>query len=323
MDMKRVVLTLAAALSLASMSAAHAQGYPTKPIRLLTHAAPGAANDALMRAVAAKLSELLAQQVVLENRPGAGNTIAPAIAAKATPDGYTLLHCAISDAMAPALVQRLPFDLLRDFSPVSLVSTTPNILMVHPSIPAKSVQEFVAYAKANPGKMDYASTGVGTSVHLSMELFKSITGINLVHVPYKGGPLLIADLVFGRVSTMMSVLPAQVDNIKTGKLRGLAVTSLRRSARLPEVPTVAESGVPRFEVTQWHGLCAPAAVPKPILARINTEVANAVSSPDLRSRLVQMGFDPQPSTSEQFAAFIRSETAKWAKVVKDAGIPSQ
>ena len=321
--MKRVVLALAAALSLALMSAAHAQSYPIRPIRLLTHAAPGAANDALMRAVAAKLSELLAQQVVLENRPGAGSTIAPAIAAKASPDGYTLLHCAISDAIAPALVQRLQFDLLRDFSPVSLVSTAPNILMVHPSIPAKSVQEFVAYAKANPGKMDYASTGVGTSLHLSMELFKSITGIDLVHVPYKGGSLLIADLVYGRVSTMMSVLPAQVDNIKTGKLRGLAVTTLSRSARLPEVPTVAESGLPGFEVTQWQGLCAPTAVPKPILDRLNTEVTNAVSSPDLRSRLEQMGFDPQSSTSEQFAAFIRSETAKWAKVVKDAGIPSQ
>ena len=321
--MKPVVRTLAAALSLASMSAAHAQSYPTRPIRLLTSAAPGAANDALMRAVAAKLSELLAQQVVLENRTGAGNTIAPAIAAKATPDGYTLSHCSVTNAIAPALIQRLPFDFLRDFSPVSLVATTPEILMVHPSIPATTVQEFVAYAKANPGKMDYASTGVGSSIHLSMELFKSLTGINLVHVPYKGGPLLIADLVSGRVSTMMSVLPAQVDNIRTGKLRGLAVTTLKRSARLPEVPTIAESGVPGFEVTQWHGLCAPIAVPKPILARINTEVANAVSSPDLRSRLEHMGFDPQPSTSEQFAAFIRSETAKWAKVVKDAGIPSQ
>jgi tripartite-type tricarboxylate transporter receptor subunit TctC len=276
-----------------------------------------------MRAVAAKLSELLGQQVVLENRPGARNTIAPAIAAKATPDGYTVLHCGISDAITPAIVQRLPFDLLRHFSPVSLVSTAPNILMVHPSIPAKSVQEFVAYAKANPGKMDYASTGVGSSLHLSMELFKSLTGIDLVHVPYKGGPLLIGDLVSGRVSAMMSVLPAQVDNIRTGKLRGVAVTTLKRSARLPEVPTVAESGVPGFEVTQWHGLCAPTGVPQSILARINTEVANAVSSPDLRSRLEQMGFDPQSSTSEQFAAFIGSETAKWAKVVKDAGIPSQ
>jgi tripartite-type tricarboxylate transporter receptor subunit TctC len=195
--------------------------------------------------------------------------------------------------------------------------------MVHPSIPVKSVQEFVAYAKANPGRMDYASTGVGTSIHLGMELFKSLTGIDLVHVPYKGGPLLIADLVSGRVSTMMSVLPAQVDNIKTGKLRGVAVTTLKRSARLPEVPTIAESGVPGFEVIQWTGVCAPAAVPKPILTRINTEVDNALSSPDLRSRLELMGFDPQPSTSEQFAAFIRSETAKWAKVVKEVGIPSQ
>jgi tripartite-type tricarboxylate transporter receptor subunit TctC len=321
--MKPLVLALAAAVSLGSFGAAHCQTYPTRPVRLVTPASPGAANDALNRAIAAKLSELLGQQVVVDNRPGAGNTIAPGIAAKATADGYTLLHCSIADAIAPALYQRLPYHFLRDFSPVSLTATNPNILVVHPSIPAKSVQEFIAYARANAGKIDYASTGVGSATHLSMEWFKSLTRTSIAHVPYKGGPLLIADLVAGRVSAMMSVLPAQIDNVRTGKLRGLAVTTLKRSARLPEVPTMEESGVTGFDVTSWNGVCAPRAVPAAIVAKLNTELTKALSSPDLRSRLEQMGVDAQSSTPEDFSVFIKAETAKWAKVVKDAGIPPQ
>ena len=323
MIMKPLVLALAAVVSLVLFSAAYSQTYPNRSVRLVTSGVAGAANDVLSRTLAAKLSELLGQQVVVDNRPGAGNTIAPMIAAKAAPDGYTLSHCAISDAIAPALYQKLPYDLLRDFSPISLFGTTANILVVHPSVPPKSVQEFIEYAKANPGKMDYASTGVGSATHLTMELFKSATRTDIIHVPYKGGPLLITDLLAGRVSTMMSNLPAQVDHVKAGKIRGLGVSTSKRSPRLPAVPTIAESGVPGFEVTVWFGLCAPAAVPKAIIAKLNAEVAKAVNSPDLRSRFEQLGVDPQSLTIEQFTVFIKSETARWANVVKEAGIPSQ
>jgi tripartite-type tricarboxylate transporter receptor subunit TctC len=234
-----------------------------------------------------------------------------------------LLHCGTPNAIAPALYQKLPFDFLRDFSPISLVGTTPNILVVHPSIPVRSVQELIAYVRTHPGKMSYASIGVGSSTHLSMELFKSMTATDIVHVPYKGGPVLMGDLLAGRVSTMISNVPAMVDNVRTGKVRALAVSTLKRSAHLPEVPTLDESGVPGFDVTLWHGLCGPAAMPKALVARINSEVASAVSADDLRSRLEKMGVDPQSTSSDQFTALFRSETARWAKVVKEAGIPAQ
>lgn len=317
--MKQLLFAMGAAALLALSSVAQSQTYPERPIRLITAGAP----DALSRLVAAKLSDLLGQQVIVENRPGAGSTIAPAIAAKATPDGHTLLHCATSNAIAPALYQKLPFDFLRDFSPISLVGTTPNILVVHPSIPVRSVQELIAYARTHPGKMDYASIGVGSSTHLSMELFKSMTATDIVHVPYKGGPFLMADLLAGRVSAMISNVPAMVDNVRIGKVRALAVSTLKRSALLPEVPTLDESGVPGFDVTLWHGVCGPAAMSKALVARINSEVASAISSDDLRSRLEKMGVDPQSTSSDQFTALFRSETARWAKVVKDAGIPAQ
>jgi tripartite-type tricarboxylate transporter receptor subunit TctC len=320
--MKSITFVIGLALSL-SVGTGHTQAYPAKPVRLLIGPAAGGPTDALVRVVAAKLSEMWDQQIVVENRPGAGNTIAPTIAAKAPPDGYTLTQCGISDAIAPALYQKLSYDLLRDFAPISLLGTTPNILVVHPAIPAKSVQEFVAYAKANPGKVDYGSTGVGISTHLSMELFKTMTGINLVHVPYKGATLLYTDLIAGRVSAAFGNLPGHVENVRIGRVRALGVSTLKRSMRLPEVPTIAESGVPGFDVTVWYGLCTPAAVPKPILTKLNTDVVKALGMPELQRRLEQLGVDPGPTTSQQFAAFIKSETAMWAKVVKDAGIPPQ
>ena len=312
-----------AAFALASASASHSQTYPSKPVRLIVGPAAGGPTDAVVRTMATKLGEMWGQQVVVENRPGAGNTIGPTIAAKATPDGYTLSHCGISDAIAPALYQKLPYDLLRDFSAVSLFGTTANILVVHPSVPARSVQEFIAYARANPGKINYGSTGVGISTHLSMELFKSSTKTDIVHVPYKGAALAIVDLIAGRVAAMINNLPGQIDNVKAGKVRALGVTTLKRSPRLPDVPTIAESGVPDFEVTVWYGLCAPAAVPKHVVSKIHSDVVKAVNSPDLRSRLEQLGVDPQSMNTDQFTAFIRSETSKWATVVKNAAIPPQ
>lgn len=321
--MKALVLALAAALALVSNGSAYSQAYPNKPVRLILGPAAGGPTDALTRVVAAKLGETWGQQVVVENRPGAGNTIASTIAAKATPDGYTLLVCPISDAIAPALYKNLAYDLLRDFAPISLFGTTPNILVVHPSVPARSVQEFIAHAKAHPGKLDYGSTGVGISTHLSMELFKTTTGINVLHVPYKGAVLLYADLIAGRVSAAFGNLPGYVDNIKAGKVQPLGVSTLKRSMRLPEVPTIAESGVPGFNVTVWYGMCAPAAVPKPILAKLNADVVKVLAMPELQRRLEQLGVDPESSTRENFAAFIKSEMTRWTKVVKDAGIPPQ
>ncbi|HKA41271.1 MAG TPA: tripartite tricarboxylate transporter substrate binding protein [Burkholderiales bacterium] len=310
------------ALSLCTGSG-HTQAYPGKPVRLLVGPGAGGPTDALVRVIAAKLSETWGQQIVVENRPGAGNTIAPTIAAKAPADGYTLTQCGISDSIAPALYQKLSYDLLRDFSPISLLGTTPNLLVVHPAVPAKSVHEFIGYAKANPGKVDYGSTGVGISTHLSMELFKTMTGANLVHVPYKSATLLYPDLISGRVSASFGNLPGHVENVRTGRVRALGVSTLKRSQRLPEVPTIAESGVPGFDVTVWYGLCAPAAVPKPILAKLNADVVKTLSMPDLQRRIEILGVDPGSSTPEDFTAFIKSETARWAKVVKDAGIPPQ
>jgi tripartite-type tricarboxylate transporter receptor subunit TctC len=318
---------IAAAFALGSMlgfaAGSNSQLYPNKPVRLVLGPAAGGPTDAASRTVAAKLSEIWGQQAIVENRPGAGNTIAAAIAAKATPDGYTLHVCNISDSVAPALHRKLPYVFLQDFAPVSLFGTTANLLAVHPSVPAASVQEFIAHARAHPGKLDYGSTGVGVSPHLSMELFKTMTGINVMHVPFKGAPLLYADLLAGRVSAAFGNLPGYVDNVRAGKVRALGVSTSKRSARLPEVPTITESGVPGFEVTVWYGICAPAAVPKPIIVKLNADVVKALSLPDLRARLELLGVDPASSTLEEFTAFTRSETAKWAKVVKDAGIPPQ
>jgi tripartite-type tricarboxylate transporter receptor subunit TctC len=319
---KSAAFVLGCALFL-STGPGHSQPYPAKPVRLLVGPGAGGPTDALVRVIAAKLSEAWGQQIVVENRPGAGNTIAPTIAAKAAPDGYTLVQCAISDAIAPALYQKLGYELLRDFAPISLLGTTPNILVVHPAVPAKSVQEFIGYARANPGKIDYGSTGVGISTHLSMELFKTMTGTSLVHVPYKSATLLYPDLISGRVSISFGNLPGHVENVRAGRVRALGVSTQKRSQRMPEVPTIAESGVPGFDVTVWYGLCAPAAVPKPILAKLNADVVRTLSMPDLQRRIENLGVDPGSSTPEQFTAFIRSETARWAKVVKEAGIPSQ
>jgi tripartite-type tricarboxylate transporter receptor subunit TctC len=318
-----LVPVVIAALAFAWGTSSHPQTYPNRPVRVIVAPAAGGPTDAIVRALASKLTEMWGQQLVVDNRPGAGNTIGPTIASKATPDGYTVSQCGISDAIAPALHQKLPYDLLRDFSPVSLIGTTPNVLVVHPAVPVRSVQEFIAYARANRGNINYASTGVGISTHLSMELFKSLTKTDIVHVPYKAAALAFVDLIAGRVSAQIANLPGQIDNINAGKVRALGVTTLTRNARLPDVPTIAESGVPGFDVTVWYGLCAPAAVPKPIISKLEADVASAVSSIDLRTRLDQLGVDAQAMSKDRFTAFITSETSKWAAVVESAGIPRQ
>jgi len=316
-------IAIAVMLALAAAGTVNAQAYPSKPVRLLVGFAPGGGVDVTARIVAAKLSELWGQQVVPDNRAGAGGTIATDIAAKAPPDGYSLLFCGIwSHGVAPSLYKKLPYDHERDFAPVSLIGTTPNVLVVNPAVPAKTVAEFIAYTKANDGKVTIAHPGVGSSPHMTLELFRLTTGINIVPVPYKGGAPALVDLLGGHIPAMFDNMSTQLSAIKSGRTRALAVTSPRRTEHLPEVPTMIEQGV-KVDVTVWYGLCAPAAVPKPIIAKLNTDLRKALSAPEVLRRLSEQGVDPAPSTPAEFDAFIHAETDKWAKVVKDARVPLQ
>jgi len=312
-----IALTIAAPLALC-------QTYPSKPVRVIVGYAAGGTVDIVARIVAAKLSEVWAISVLVDNRQGAGGSIAADVAAKANPDGYTLLMCGSgTHAINPAIYRKLPYDPVRDFAPISQIGTTPNVLLVHPSAQAKSVSEFIAYAKANPGKISIASPGVGSPQHFSLELFKSMTGIDVVHVPYKGGAPALADLLGGQVPALFGNLPTSLKLIKAGKVRALGVTSARRHPQLPDVLTIAESGVPGYEVTTWQGMCAPAEVPKPILAKLNTDLVKVLNMPDTQQRLAEQGVDVAPTTSEQFASQLRSEIIKWAKVAKEAGITAE
>ena len=318
--MKARNLAIVVALSLAPAGAAFSQAYPSKPVRLVAGAGPGSASDTAARIVAAPLSDMWKQPVIVENRPGAGGVPAAELVLKATPDGHTLLLCSIaSHGLGPVLHKKLPYDHIKDFAPVSRIGTLPNVLIVHPSLPAKSVKEFVAYAKANPGKLQYGSSGVGNSPHLSMELLRSTTGINVVHVPQKPGQSINQEVVDGRVMAAFNNLPGVLPLAKDGKVRALAVTSAKRSAQLPDVPTMIESGF-ALEITVWSGVCAPAAVPKSIITKINTDVVKVLGMPETQKRAAERGVDLMSSTPEQFAAFIKAENAKWAKAAKDAGV---
>jgi len=320
---KALAVAAATTFSLLAAGSATAQPYPNKPGRLLVGFAPGGGVDVTARIVASKLSEIWGQQLVVDNRAGAGGTIATDIAAKSPPDGYSLLFCGIwSHGVAPSLYKQLPYDHYKDFAPVSLIGTTPNVLVVNPAVPAKSVSEFIAYAKANDGKIAIAHPGAGSSPHMTLELFRLTTGVNVVPVPYKGGAPALVDLLGGHIPAMFDNMSTQLSVIKSGRTRALAVTSPRRTSHLPDVPTMLESGV-AVDVTVWYGLCAPAAVPKPILAKLNTDLHAALNAPDVQRRFMEQGVDAAPSTPAEFAAFIRAETEKWARVVKEAGVPQQ
>ena len=308
-----------AALGFASIHAQPAN-YPTKPIRLIVPFPPGGATDILARAVAQRWTEALGQSVVVENRPGAGGNIGSDLVAKASPDGYTLLMGTVgTHAINASLYPSMPYDHVKDFAPVILVAGVPNVMEVNPGVPAKTVQEFIAYAKANPGKINFASSGNGTSIHLSGELFKVMTGVQMTHVPYKGSAPALTDLIGGQVQVMFDNLPPSLPHIKAGKLRALAVTSAARTPALPDVPTVAESGVPGFEASSWFGVLAPAGTPRPIIDRLNAEVAKWLATPEAKERMVSLGANAMGGSPEDFAAHIRAETAKWAKVVKESG----
>ena len=315
-------LAASVVLSAAAYAAQPAPQFPTKPVRLLMGPAAGGPTDAVGRVLAVRLNEIWGQSVIVENRPGAGNTIATAAAARATPDGYTLLFCPISDAVAPSLYRKLPYDFTKEIAPVAHVGATPNIFVVHPSNAAKSMKEWIALAKANPGKLNYGGQGIGQSGHLSMELLRMMTGIDVVYVPYKSVGLVVADLLAGRMDAQITNLPAHVENVRTGKLRALGVTSAKRSPRLPEVPAIAET-VPGFELMVWYGMCAPAGVPKAIVDKVAADVQQALKTPDVQKKLEAYGVDVQYMNPVEFGAYIKAETAKWAKVIKAAKIEPQ
>lgn len=298
-----------------------AQTFPERPLRLLVGQAAGTSPDVVARTVAAKWSELLGQPVVVDNRPGAAESIAADAVAKSAPDGYTVLFGSIaSHGIGPAVNKKLPYDPARDFAPISLVGTVPNVLVAYSGLPAKGMREFIAHIKANPGRLNYGSTGVGTSTHLGMELLKAKAGIDIVHVPYKSGSAAFADVMAGQVAAGLFNLPSQLALIRSGKLRALGVSSLRRSSQLPDVPTIDESGVPGYEVVVWYAVFAPAGTLKPIHARLHSDLTRAIDSPQLRERMTQLGVDPMTSTPEQLARYSRSEIEKWGKVVREAAV---
>ena len=319
-----LVAVLALPAVLAGGALAATAEYPNRPIRYIVATGPGGASDLIGRTLGPPLSEALGVQIVIDNRSGAGNTVGAEIAARAAPDGYTLLSCNIASlAVGPALYKKLGYDPERDFAPIGMIVSNPNVFTVHPSLPARSIAQFIALAKANPDKLNYASAGIGTSPQLSMELFRMETGIRIVHVPYKGvGPGLI-DLMGGRVEAMVSTVPAALGAVRGRKIRALGVTSTKRDPDLPEVPTIAESGIRDFEVVSWQGLCTNAGVPQAALARLRSALAAILAQPDTRKRLVDQGFQLHVMPAEQFAAFIGVERAKWAKVVKAIGIEPQ
>jgi tripartite-type tricarboxylate transporter receptor subunit TctC len=318
----RAMATLAgiAAIAVAASSAAQTPAYPTKPIRLVVPFPPGGATDIIARAVAQKLGEAWGQSIVVDNRPGAGGNIGTELVAKAPPDGYTLEMGTVgTHAINASLYAKIPFDNIKDFVPIILVAGVPNVLEVTPSLPVNSVQELIAYAKANPGKLNFASSGNGTSIHLSGELFRVMTGVQMTHVPYKGSAPALQDLIAGQVQLMFDNLPPSLPQIKSGKLRALAVTSAARAPALPDVPTIAESGLPGFEASSWFGLLAPAGTPPAIIAKINAEVAKWLASPEGKEKLASIGANAAGGSPEDFARHIQAETAKWAKVVKESG----
>ncbi len=303
---------------------AFAQTYPAKPIRIVVAYTPAGATDILARVVGQKLTEAWGQPVIIDNRPGANGNIGSEYAAKATPDGYTLLMVtAGTHGINPGLYRKLGFDAVKDFAPVSLVAMVPNIFVVNNAVPAKDLKEFIAYAKANQGKLNYGSPGNGSTAHLSMELFKSMTGVQMVHIPYKGSAGVLADLIGGQIVATLDNMPPYVPQVRAGKIRALAVSPTRRSSAVPELPTVAEAGVPGYDSGAWFGLVAPANTPKDIVNKLSRETARILKLPDVSARLLELGAEPVGDTPEQFSAHIKAEIAKWAKVIKDANVELQ
>jgi tripartite-type tricarboxylate transporter receptor subunit TctC len=296
-----------------------AAGYPAKPIRIVIALAPGGGVDTSGRLLGQKFVEAWGQQVVADNRPGAGGTIAAEVVSRAAPDGYTLLMSSMGHAITPALY-KLSYDTIKDFAPISLFVQSPSVLAVHPSLPVKSVKELIAFAKARPNEILFSSSGSGSGQHLAMELLNRMAGLELVHIPYKGTAPSILDLVAGRVSVTSASAISTMPHVRAGRLRALAVSSAKRSPSVPELPTVAEAGVPGFAVDQWYALFAPAGTPKEIVAKLYGEIARAVANSETRERLLAMGLDPVGMPPDEFTAYLKTETVKWGKLVREAGI---
>ena len=299
---------------------ASAQSYPNQTIRLVVPFPAAGTTDILARAAAQKLTEAFGQSVVVDNRPGAAGNIGSDLVAKSAPDGYTLLMGTVgTHAINPSLYSKMPYDHVKDFVPVVLVAGVPNVLVVNPALPVNSVADLIKLAKDKPGQINFASSGSGTSIHLSGELFKTMAGVDITHVPYKGSSPALVDLIGGQVQIMFDNLPSALPQIKAGKLRAIAVTSLKRAPVLPDVPTISESGLPGFEASSWFGVLAPAGTPAPIVARINAEINKWLQSAEAREKLLSQGAEAAGGTPEQFAHHIRAESEKWAKVVKASG----
>jgi len=310
---------LVGACVLALGTPAVAQNYPSKPIRIIVPFPAGGTSDILARAVGQKLTEEWKQQVIVDNRPGAGANIGAEVAAKSPPDGYTLFLISTIHTINPSLYPKLAYDPVRDFAPVTLIAATSQVLAVHPSVPVKTVKEFVAYAKARPGQLNYSSAGNGSQPHLTAEMFRAMTGVDIVHVPYKGAPPAMTDLLAGQVALTFATAPSAVPHVKSGRIRALGVSTAQRITALPDVPTIAEAAVPGFESSGSNGLAAPAGTPPAIIERLNAAVVKIVKEPQMSAYLSGQGADPATTTPAEYAAYIKAEVAKWAKVVKDSG----
>jgi tripartite-type tricarboxylate transporter receptor subunit TctC len=316
--LRRTVALLSALLAF-SAGVSNAQEYPTRPVRVIVPFSPGGAVDGPMRVIAQELSKRLGQQVVVENKPGAGATIGTEIVAHAAPDGYTLLLASQTNAISASLYKSLPFDPIEDFTPISLIGREPGVLVVHPSLPVKTLQEFVAYAKARPGKVDYASSGNGSGQHLFMAQLAAQTGMQLNHIPYRGSGQATTDVIAGVVPVSIPGTAGMVGHIKAGKLRALAVTGATRSPQLPDVPTAIESGVPGYEAYVWMGLLAPKGTPAPIVDRLNRELTQVLAGAEAKSYMASAGIEIVGSSPAEFGAFFRGERDRWAKVIRDTG----
>jgi tripartite-type tricarboxylate transporter receptor subunit TctC len=319
----RVALAFTATILACTTPLATAQNFPTKPIRILVGAPPGGSNDIFARAIGPRISPSLGQQIVVDNRPGANQLIAADLCAKAAPDGHTLYITTTSYAAGVAIAPKQPFDPVNDLTGVTKVGNGPMALVVHPSLPAKTAKDLVAIAKARPGQLNYTSSGVGSINHMAMEVFKNAAKVDLVHIPHKGMGPAVTDLMAGNVQVLIVSLPSVAAQMKSGRLRALAVTGTRRTSFAPELPTVAESGVPGYEATLWWGIFAPSKTPKPVIDRLNAEIHKAIATPDMKKVFTDFGAEPDPTTPEAFSAYVKSEIAKWTGVVKSAGIKAE
>lgn len=318
-SLSRRALVAAAALA-ALPFAATAQNYPAKPVTIIVPFAAGGTTDILARVIGQALTKELGQQVIVDNRAGAGGNIGGALAAKANADGYTLFMGTVgTHAINAALYKKMTFDPVKDFAPLTRVAMVPNLLVANPARPYKNVKELIAYAKANPGKVTFGSSGSGSSIHLSGELFNSMAKVEMIHIPYKGSAPAVTDLVGGQIDIMFDNMPSAIQHVRSGRLKPLAVTTAKRSPELPEVPTIAEAGVPGYEATSWFGMFAPAATPAPVVTRLNQALVKVLADAEVKKKLAEQGAEPYSETPAQFAAFIQAEAAKWSKVVKESG----